>query len=133
MKHVHTSKKDETPEFVEFWTAWLPRAHPNDGRGNARDCFFQHVNQLGADARDIADGGKWFIRNLRADQWIPHAATWINRRAYEDFAPKERAMQQQMAERAAMASQAPTNVHPLRPAEYKTPFLRAYEAKQAGE
>jgi len=131
MKAVRTTKLDETPEFVEFWTVWQPHMHPNDGRGDARNCFFQHVRHLGAAPKDIADGGKWYIRNRKADQWMPHAATWINKGAYEDFAAKERAMRATEAERAAQASQAPTNVQQLRPEGYKTPFLKAYEAKQA--
>ena len=129
MKHVPTSKKDETPEFVEFWQTWLPHAHPNDGRGLARDCFYGHVNQLGADPADIRDGGKWFIANLKPGQWMPHSATWMNRRAYEDGAEKWREMQARLAERAVASSQ-PSNVQQLRPSNYETPFLKAYREQQ---
>ena len=129
MKPNHTSKADETPEFVEFWQAWQPHMHPNDGRGDARNCFFKHVRE-GANPADIRDGGKWFIRNLKPGQFMPHSQTWINRRAYEDGAEQERAMQRKEAERAVAAS-LPANVQQLRPSDYKTPFQLAYEKKQA--
>jgi len=132
MKAIHTTKDDETQEFVDFWESWRKIAHPNDGRGSARDRFYQHVRFLRADPADMRDGGKWFVRNYKPGQFIPHAETWLNRRAYEDFAIEERKMQAIEAERAAQASQAPTNVQQLRPEGYKTPFLKAYEAKQAG-
>lgn len=88
-----TSKADETPEFIAFWSVWQPHMHKNDGRGSARDEFFRHVEECGADPQDIADGAAWYIRSREGEQFIPHAATWLNRRAYEDFAEKEREFQ----------------------------------------
>jgi len=131
MKSIHTTKADETPEFVAFWESWRTIAHPNDGRGSARDRFYQHVRFLNADPADMRDGGKWFVRNYKVGQFMPHAETWLNRRAYEDGAERERAMQAQEAERAQQAPVA-SNVQQLRPSGYKTPFLAAYEKQQAG-
>ncbi len=104
MKRIQTTKADETPEFVEMWEAWRPHMHPNDGRGDARMVFCQHVRFLKADPADIRDGAKWFIRNLKAGQWMPHCGTWINRCAYEDGAIEERKMQAREATRAVEAS-----------------------------
>jgi len=112
MKRFATSKADETPEFVEMWESWLPHMHPNDGRGDARLVFLQHVRFHKADPADIRDGAKWFIRNLKQGQWMPHCGTWINRCAYEDGAPKERAAQIRDAERAVQASQPVQAVKP---------------------
>lgn len=95
-----TTKKDETPEFVEFWeNIWRPKMRPTDGRGDARDTFFKHV-RAGADPIDIIDGARFFIRTLRDFQYIPLAASWINKRAYEDLAEQERAYQRRISERA---------------------------------
>ncbi|WP_049732846.1 hypothetical protein [Rhizobium ecuadorense] len=107
IKHF-TTKADETPEFVEFWNSWRPYARHTDGRGDARDTFFKHVN-AGADPRDITDGAKYFIRTMkeRDKEYIPLAASWINKRAYEDMAESERALQQRVVERAQAANVVP--------------------------
>lgn len=95
-----TTKADETPQFVEFWEqVWKPVMNPNDGRGAARDEFFRHVEEYGADPRDLIDGARWFVRKGGNKDWKLHAATWLNRRAYEDFAEMERAYQRQLQER----------------------------------
>lgn len=116
-----TTKADETPDFVEFWNCWKPHARHTDGRGDARDTFFKHVN-AGADPRDIVDGAKYFIRTLkeRDREYIPLAASWINRRAYEDMAESERALQRRIEERKRAS-----NVVEIRQQPQETPERRA--------
>lgn len=97
MKKVFTTKRDETPDFEEFWNAWRPLARQTDGRGDARDTFFKHV-WAGVDPRDIVDGAKCFLRTLKEREYIPLAATWLNKRAYEDLAIQERQYQQRISE-----------------------------------
>ena len=92
MKKEFTTKADETPEFIAFWDAWRPFMRQTDGRGDARDTFFKHV-WAGVDPRDIVDGAKCFLRTLKEREYIPLAASWINKRAYEDLAIQERAYQ----------------------------------------
>lgn len=138
MKRIQTSKADETPEFVEFWEGpmkedgtrdrrlgWISIMHKNDGRGQARDTFFQHIRQLGADGQDIADGSKWYINNR--DDWKLHASTWINRRAYEDGAEMYRSYKASEAERQASRAQ---NVTGIRQGD--TAFLREFRKKAGG-
>ena len=108
-----TSKADETPEFLAFWAIWQPHMHKNDGRGSARDEFFRRVEICGADPKDIADGAAWFIRNRSSEDWMLHAATWIGRGAYEDFAEKEREF------RARQEQRQPADIIPMRRAEPK--------------
>jgi hypothetical protein len=113
-----STKADECPEFVEFWQLWLPRARDTDGRGDARDTFLEHVSDHGADPQDILDGAKWFLRSFTEWKYLPLAATWINRRAYEDFAERERAYHARIAELKAKAAQPVVqseNVVPISP------------------
>jgi hypothetical protein len=109
----HTTKADETPEFLAFWDVWQPHMHRNDGRGAARDEFVRHVERYGADPQDIADGAAWYIRSRDREQFIPHAATWLNRRAYEDGAEKEREFRARQEQRPA------ADIIPMRRAEPK--------------
>lgn len=99
MKRIATTKADETPEFVEFWDIWRKHARHTDGRGDARDTFVLHL-KAGAPGRDIVDGAKCFIRTMKDKDrdYIPLAASWINKRAYEDLAPQERQHQAKIAE-----------------------------------
>lgn len=124
-----TTKSDETPEFVEFWTAWKPHARHTDGRGDARDTFFKHVN-AGVDPRDIVDGAKYFIRTMkeRDREYIPLAASWINKRSYEDMAEAERALQQRVEQRPLAA-----NVVELKPQQQESPERRAEMAARLRE
>jgi hypothetical protein len=92
-----TTKADETPEFVALWDMWRPLARQTDGRGDARDTFFKHV-RAGVDPKDIVDGARYFIRTLKDREYIPLAASWINKRAYEDLAALERAHQARISE-----------------------------------
>lgn len=96
-----TSKADESPEFVAFWSLWRTHARHTDGRGDARDAFFKHV-RMGADPQDLVDGAAYFIRTMRDKdrEYIPLAASWLNKRAFEDMAEAERALQQKLRERA---------------------------------
>ncbi|MGY2995469.1 hypothetical protein ACVWWD_004276 [Mesorhizobium sp. URHB0026] len=126
-----TTKADETDEFRAFWAIWMPHMHKNDGRGSARDEFFRHVEERGADPQDIVDGAAWFIRSGGQQETgydgkliKCHAMTWLNRGAYEDGADKERQYQAKLADRA-------TNVVPIKPVStYKPKFLRDWELKQ---
>jgi hypothetical protein len=107
-KKLWSTKAHETPEFVEFWKTWLPRARDTDGRGLARDTFLEHV-QNGADAQDMVDGAKWLIRNFKDFQYLPLSSTWLNRKAYEDYAEHYRAYEARRQERQRSQEQS-TNV-----------------------
>lgn len=126
-----TTKADETPEFQAFWAIWQPHMHKNDGRGSARDEFFRHVYERGADPQDIVDGAAWFIRSggqkeVGYDGKLIkcHAQTWLNRCAYEDGAEKERQFKARQADRTNVVSMKPVT-------NYKPDFLRRYEQKQS--
>ena len=125
--------KPEPEGFPEAWALWRPHMRKNDGRGEARAAFSKHIKG-GASPADIIDGIRFYLRGLKEAElpYIPMFSTWINRGAYEDGAIAEREYQQRIAERAAQASQAPTNVQQLRPAGYKTPFQIQWEKQQAG-
>jgi hypothetical protein len=112
MKAPFTTKADETPEFVEFWNVWRPTARHTDGRGEARDAFFKHVNAFGADPRDIVEGAKYFIRTMkeRDKEFVPLAASWLNKRAYEDLAEAERTLNERIAQRQQQGNVVPMNV-----------------------
>lgn len=99
-----STKADETPEFISFWNAWKPHARHTDGRGDARDCFLKHVRN-GADPQDIVDGARWFLHTMkeRDREFIPLAASWMGRRAYEDLAEAYRAHEARKAERTRPA------------------------------
>lgn len=104
-------KKDESPEFIEFWTLWKPYARHTDGRGSARDTFAKHVKN-GADPRDIVDGAKAFFRTMKDKdrEYVPLSSTWINREAYEDLAEAQRTHDARMAEAQQRRIQTSTNV-----------------------
>lgn len=122
-----TTKADETPEFVQFWTVWSPLMNKNDGRGSARDEFFRHVEVYGVDPLDIVDGARWFIRSGgNGGEFKLHAQTWLNRRAYEDGCEKERAYRARQEER--------TNVVQIKaePARKKSAWLEQFERQKAG-
>ena len=121
-KHT-TTKADETPEFVEFWELWRPRARRTDGRGLARDTFFQHV-RAGADPQDIVDGARWFLMRFKDGEYIPLVSTWLNRCAYEDGCEDWRAY-----EAAQEAKRDRSNVTPISEApKHKTMFQKRWEA-----
>lgn len=119
-----TTKADETPEFQAFWAIWQPHMHKNDGRGAARDEFFRHVEERGADPQDIVDGAAWFIRSGGQGEFKCHAQTWLNRCAYEDGAEKERAFKAKQEDRS--------NVVPIsKPiSNYRPSFLQKWEAQK---
>lgn len=108
-----TTKADETPEFVEFWDGiWRKHARETDGRGSARDEFFRHV-EGGADPQDILDGARCFIRKMAAKgfDYIPLAASWLNKMAYEDLCQDERDHQERVNAAQQRRSE---NVVPIR-------------------
>lgn len=103
-----TSKTDETPEFKAFWDIWQPHMHKNDGRGSARDEFFRHIEERGADPQDIVDGAAWYIRSGgQGEKSTCHAQTWLNRCAYEDGADKERQFKARQADRTNVVAMKP--------------------------
>lgn len=108
-----TTKQDETPEFVEFWKTWRPNMRHTDGRGEARDEFFRHVEEYGADPQDIVDGAKAFFRTMkeRDREYVPLAASWLNRRSYEDLGEEQREYERRCQEAQARR---PENVVPIR-------------------
>ena len=120
-----TSKADETPEFQAFWAIWQPHMNKHDGRGAARDEFFRHIEERGADPQDIVDGAAWFIRDGGQREFKCHAQTWLNRCAYEDGAEAERKHQAKLADRTNVVSMKPIAA-PL-PANH---FSRRYAEKQ---
>ena len=120
-----TTKADETPEFQAFWDVWRPVMNRNDGRGSARDEFFRHVEQYGADPQDIVDGARWFVRSGGNAEFKLHAQTWLNRRAYEDGCEHERAYQARLNERPA------ENVVSITPPRGQTAFLRDFAQRKA--
>ena len=123
------TKADETPEFVEFWEdVWRSHARHTDGRGDARDAFFDHV-RAGAAPMDIVDGAKCFIRTMREKDrdFIPLVATWLNRGAYEDLAEQERTYQQRVTEAKARND----NVVPMQQVDWDRRAQMAARARQA--
>jgi|GEM_PF-2918694 len=122
-----TTKADETPEFQQFWSVWRPVMNKNDGRGSARDEFFRHIEQYGADPLDIVDGARWFVHNGGNSEFKLHAQTWLNRRAYEDGAELWRASQSRLQEQ----QQRQSNVVQMSAPRGQTLFLRQYEANKS--
>jgi len=128
-----TTKADESPEFREFWEIWRPYMNVNDGRGAARNEFVKHVEEFGANPRDMIDGARWFIRqggNQGTDQnGKPiriHANRWLFKMAYEDGCEQERAYQLRRAEIEASKS----NVVALKQPP-KSKFLQEWERREA--
>jgi hypothetical protein len=121
------SRSEETPEFQEYWSIWQPHMNQFDGRGDARKVFFHHVEEYRADPRDIIDGSRWFIRD-GGNQGVDrdgkpvriHAASWMNKFAYEDAADKERDYQKRLAERES-------NVVSIKPQLPENHFSRQWE------
>lgn len=108
---------DETPEFKEFWTLWMPSARKCDGRGDARDGFMRKI-KAGVDGKDILDGARYYLRNMTEDdrKFNPLAKSWINKMAYEDLCIRERQYQQRVSEAMARRQQE-TNVVQIDPAK----------------
>ena len=123
MKKVFTTKADAPPDLVEFWNIWRPHMRSTDGRGDARDAFFKHI-RAGVNPRDIVDGARYFLRTLRDRdrEYIPLAASWLNKRAYEDLAEVERSYQLRVGASNSNVAQA----SPAR-AEYIAAELRRAE------
>jgi hypothetical protein len=117
--------REQEPEgFPEFWNCWRPHMRRNDGRGDARKAYRNHIRD-GAMPEDILDGAKAFLREMpeKDRAYIPLAATWLNREAYLDWADKEREYQARLAARAE-------NVVQMKPlTNYKSKFLQEWERK----
>ena len=122
--------KIRTPEpdgFADFWSIWQPHMRHTDGRGLAREAYRKHILN-GAEPQDIIDGARWFIRNMkdRDREFIPLAATWLNRESYSDFAAKFRAYQESLDASAK-------GLVPQKPVAPKSAWLRQYEATRTGQ
>lgn len=117
--------KDD-PLFSEFWQIWLPIKRRNDGRGEARTTFAKHVKQ-GANPQDIVDGARWYVRQIPAGyEYVPLAATWMNRGVWEDDCERERAYQERSAQ--------PTNVVQIKAAPLpENHFSRRWAEQQKRE
>lgn len=98
--------RQEPEGFADFWSVWRPHARHTDGRGIARETFARHI-KAGADPQDIIDGAKCFFRTMkdRDREFVPLAATWLNRGAYEDLAETERAYQARISEAKQRSSE----------------------------
>lgn len=122
----HSTKADEIPEFVQFWDMWRPYARKTDGRGDARDTFLKYV-RAGADPLDIVDGARWFLRTLSdADRaYIPLAASWIGKRAFEDMCELERRYQQSRTTPKPQEPESETNVVQIDPDRRREMAARA--------
>ena len=109
------TRKDESPEFIDFWTLWRPNARHTDGRGAAREAFNKHV-RAGASPQDIVDGARYFFRTMKEKdrEFVPLVATWINRGTFEDTAEQERAHQARIAEAQQRRNEAAGNVVEIR-------------------
>lgn len=107
------TKREEPEGFAEFWAVWRPYARHTDGRGLARDCYAKLIKN-GADPADIVDGAKYFFRTMkdRDRDYVPLAATWLNRGAFEDMAVQERELQTRISERQSKREE-PANVVPI--------------------
>lgn len=117
--------RTEPEGFADFWSVWLPIKRRNDGRGEARTTFAKHL-KLGANPQDIIDGARWYARNLPSGyEYVPLAATWMNRGVWEDDCEKERAFQAVAAAKAAQAE----NIVPIR-SNYVPAFKKVWEAQQ---
>lgn len=122
--------KEQEPEgFPEFWSAWRPFMRKNDGRGEARTTYRKHI-LAGAEPADIIDGAKAYLRSLteRDKPYIPLAATWLNRCAYEDWAEQERDYRKRLAEKAANVVSMPVSR-----SKFSLEWDRRQAAKQAAE
>lgn len=123
-KHARpATKADETDEFREFWQIWQPVKSEYDGRAAARDGFFRHVWWRGADAADVVDGARYYVKNAKPGQFRMKAAEWMDRGLYEDDAEKWRAMQ------ARLDAQPTTNVVQMGPpAAKRSRFMELWDA-----
>jgi hypothetical protein len=122
-------KHEDDPFFAEFWSAWRPFMRKNDGRGEARTTYRKHI-LAGAEPADIIDGAKAYLRSLteRDKPYIPLAATWLNRCAYEDWAEQERDYRKRLAEKAANVVSMPVSR-----SKFSLEWDRRQAAKQAAE
>jgi hypothetical protein len=113
--------KQEPQGFAEFWQIWSPIKRRNDGRADARATYTKHI-KAGVDPQDIIDGASWYVRNTPPGyEYVPYAATWMNRGVWEDDCIKERESRERRAE----------NVVQMRPIEVpKSKFLQEFEAKR---
>ena len=127
------TKQPEPEGFADFWAIWRPHARKTDGRADARKVFAAHV-KAGNSPQDMIDGARYFIRNMtdRDRDYIPLAATWLNRGAYEDFGPAERAYQERMASAQATASAMAAQPKPAHTPP-KSKWLQQWEAKRQAD
>jgi hypothetical protein len=70
------------PRFAEFYAAYPRKTAPAD----AEAAWTKAVDEVKADPQLIIDAAKLFAMASRTKEakWIPHPATWLNRRSWED-------------------------------------------------
>ena len=118
-------KAQEPEGFAEFWAIWRPHRRKNDGRGDARERYRKCLLN-GADPERIQRGAEWYFTRMKPEPaYVPLAATWLNREAYEDCADDFDACDRQRAEREARE----TNVTRINP-NHKTAFQRRMEQER---
>jgi hypothetical protein len=79
-----TRERLECEAFSQFWAAY-PR---KEARGNAEEAWVNHnckdlLPQILVSIRSAKISPQW---TREGGRWIPHPATWINRRGWEDEA-----------------------------------------------
>lgn len=127
-------KHEQEPEgFDAWWAIWRPHRRKSDARDKACEAFRKAVLR-GADPDALAVAARWHIDHLseRDRPYIQLAASYLNGGGWKDDLADKADYEARIAKARERASQ-PSNVQQLRPSDYKTPFLRAYEAQQAKE
>lgn len=128
-KGVEMSKvsQHEPEGFSAFWDIWRPHRRKNDGRGDARERYRKCL-LAGANPERIAAGAAWYIRTMKNEErpYIPLAATWLHREAYEDCADDKAAYE---ASKAKSEADAAANVTKFPTGQ--TSFLKKFNAQKA--
>lgn len=133
MKHIHTSKADETPDgFDAWWAVWRPYRRDSDSAAKCRVRYAEAIQRANS-PDDILNAAKWHIEKRREKgslAYIQLGASWLYQDVWKDDLA-DKADYEARIEKARQQASLPSNVQELRPSGYKTSFLRAYEAEQA--
>jgi len=83
MTRVRTPEPDG---FPEYWNVWRPHRRKNDGRGDARAAYAKAILR-GHHPDDILEAAQHYIATMKdaERQYIPLAATWLNREPFDDI------------------------------------------------